>query len=875
MHHAESRRHGNEGTWSTYFERQTVWQGPLSQIIAHLAELERNGSTSVYDGRPQSNGAEFEVYRNRLQILSNTVEIMNSTLAPSLLLCAFWTGVSEEVNQDFLPVYNTRTCVQAIVAWSKVLLAHRLYHCSPSCPFVVHDRSRSFLWNTRIPWKIRNDDYTAGASLALAYDVLQSKMSVAEQRTTRSAIAMLVMNRFSWGICPVSSQHCPDVFSEPHRIVDVNAMYHSNLFLTNLAIEGESDFDAYTTDVLRKNNAEGFNSELSYRFLTLLKTFMQQAVYPDGSTVQGGGFYTNGLREGSLALIAAQRRGLNLLDTPRFRNLVHFSSQIMEPWECGRLPDESSEATHNTFVALFNFLFPASEFVSIMWRQRIGQLRPRSCSKLGWRSVSQLLFLAREPVPFKHNYGILPASALRHFPLKAYFPHRGLLVARTGLGSLHAYVQFDIRSDTVLDGRDAGGHGDFLFAVGGHTWFQSFGEHSREKSLLHIDGVAQEDIAPPAKLLRIESRNGALIAVADLTYAYNTQWARGEKEQLRYNTMFDRTTKAAYRTAVRFSRKETYVPFSNLSMAANFVKRIWKRKTRAEEAQSVIRSICLLDGRASDLKAALGASYGALIISDYVNPGRGSHLVESYLALSNGTIVFNLSCSQNPYEPQCALTLMSPKHGKAVVHIMSHVPLRARTENVGARIRVIVSAEARRPIRIWTGIAAHGLPTLKMRLLKEGVVVQHGEKSEFLHAGHGEGIHRATQTSPGLLYNGGFAVLNATSMKPVLSGPQTFEANIKVRAESRSGMDDVISTCGHRTSARTRIRVFFCESKECKEVPGSGRPCSKASGRQEWRGQLKGGLIYNVRIAVESIDGLLSIVEARYRLRRRRGSSLR
>ncbi|CAN8066525.1 unnamed protein product [Agarophyton chilense] len=872
-HHAESRRHGNEGTWSTYFERQTVWQGPLSEIIAFLAELEQNGITAVYDGRALS-GTGTEAYRDSLKPLSSTIEVMNSTMAPSLILCSFWTGVSAEINQDFLPVYNSETCVRAMVAWSKILLAHRVYHCTPNCPFTYDDLTRSFLWNTRIPWRMRNDDYTAGASLALAYDTLYDKMSASERRIVRSALAMLVMNRFSWGICPVSSEYCPDAVTEPHKIFDKNAMYHSNLFLTNLAIEGEYDFDAYTTEVLRRYDANGFNAELHVRFLTLLKAYIQHAVYPDGSTVQDSSFYTDGLREGSLALVAVQRRGSNLLNTPRFRNVIHYASQIIEPWECGKLPGESSGAIHNAFVALFNFLYPESKIISTMWRQRIGRLLPKSCARLGWRSVYSLIFLAREPAPFMHKNGLLPASTLEYFPLNVYYAHRGLLVARTGIGTSNTHVHFDIRSDVGLDGRDTGGRGDLLFAGGGYTWLRSFGDHSREKTLIHIDGIAQELIAPPAKLLRIDSEDSILIAVADLTYAYNIQWARGREEQLQYNTAYDQKSRTFHQLGVHFSQQETQLPFSNISIPPNLVRRIWKRRIREDLMIRVIRSICLLSGGSSDVNTSHGTLSGSLIISDYVVPGKGSHLIESFFALSSGTRVINLSCSRNPDELQCALTLMSPSKTMAVLRTVSSVPLRAKTEIVGGKLRIIVSAEARRPIRIWTGVAAGDFPALKIRLLKEGLLVEHGRASRFLHATSDGGIRYARHAKLHTLQNGDFVVLNATSMKPILNERQTFEANLNVAAASRSEMDDVISTCGHKTSTRTHIHVFSCKnttsqkSSDCYEVLGWKTPCSKSSGRQEWRGRLTRGYVYRVRIVVESIHGLQSVVEVRYRLRR-------
>lgn len=49
--HADNGRASRPGTWSHYFRRYTLHRGPFSPMVGKLYNLERDGSTKVYDGR--------------------------------------------------------------------------------------------------------------------------------------------------------------------------------------------------------------------------------------------------------------------------------------------------------------------------------------------------------------------------------------------------------------------------------------------------------------------------------------------------------------------------------------------------------------------------------------------------------------------------------------------------------------------------------------------------------------------------------------------------------------------------------------------------------------------------------------------------------
>eukprot|EP00737_Agarophyton_chilense_P003162 gb/GEZJ01003671.1/.p1 GENE.gb/GEZJ01003671.1/~~gb/GEZJ01003671.1/.p1 ORF type:complete len:143 (+),score=17.67 gb/GEZJ01003671.1/:618-1046(+) len=142
---------------------------------------------------------------------------------------------------------------------------------------------------------------------------------------------MLMLKQTSWGTAVESSRNSPNAAQHPHRIFSNWALYHGHLYIANLVLEGERNFDAYASAVLSSGGDSGFNTGLDKRFTALIRAYMTHAAYPDGATFEDA--YTNliALREGSLALVAAERRGLGMIDTDRFRYLIHNVAQMMEP----------------------------------------------------------------------------------------------------------------------------------------------------------------------------------------------------------------------------------------------------------------------------------------------------------------------------------------------------------------------------------------------------------------------------------------------------------------------------------------------------------------------------------------------------------------
>ncbi|CAN8064142.1 unnamed protein product [Agarophyton chilense] len=363
---------------------------------------------------------------------------MTEADAHSLFLCAFWAQVAEKVpsHKHFLNATIMDTCIHATVAWAKVLMAHRTYHCSPSCSTTQHDVEKSYLWNPDLIWEVSNDWYTAGSTLALAYDVLHDRLSESQRRVVRSALALLVMKRWTWGVVDQNTAKYPDAETHPHRIVSNWGMYHSNLYITNLAIEGESGFVPYAQHVLSENDSVGFNHKMNRKFEALINAYMTHSVYPDGSTFEDGYTYHTAFREGSLAFLAAHRRGHNLLNTPRFRNIIHNVAQMFEPWQCAPLLGHSSGGGQGypAYVGLLRYTYPDGSLPRMLWAQRFGKnfTNDGNCRIWWTQTMTQLVIFGDEHKQDLSLVADAPESlsedAKKHFPLAYVSTRRGLII---------------------------------------------------------------------------------------------------------------------------------------------------------------------------------------------------------------------------------------------------------------------------------------------------------------------------------------------------------------------------------------------------------------------------------------------------------------
>lgn len=721
------------GSWSKSFLRLTRGAGPESPFVTSLAEMEASGATAAFTGKPREhmNDAELKALRPLAEKIMESVEAYSH----GLFLCTFWAGVSERQGTDaFLQKNATRTCINASVAWAKVLMAHRTFHCNPNCEQETPDGAHAYVWNFNRTWEVSIDWFTSGVSLALSYDLLYDKMSEKERQVIRSAIALLVMKRWVWGTVDKTDRHAPNAETDPHRIYGNWGLYHSNLYLTNLAIEGESGFLPYAAQVLKENGETGFNAKLNRRFDAMIKAYMIHTIYPDGSTFEDGYTYFTAFREGSLGLVASHRRGTNVLGTARFRNTIHNAAQMFEPWQCGPLVGHSSGGglSYPSFVGLFRYAYPEGPLSRMLWAQRFGKhfLNTDECRIYWTQTMTQLAFFGDEHAEPAEVVADSPETLSENvqslFPQAYVSARRGLIISRASYSQRSSYMHLDARPDSFFLGHDNADRGVITFSALKRRWFDDLdwenNVDSRKHSLFHIDGLAEAQKAPSVTIMKVDNDDSVCISAADLTYAYNVQWARGwqgpngpgTSGTLEYDA-----DGSSHETVYKFPEAEDNSPWDlgwpmednanelgfNRTMSLNGYPNLafggmyqWKRNYRKDLLTHMIRSTVIVRSPKNDI------GFGILV--DAAAAQSGSHAFESYLILEDEvTLDGRVSqCSAN----RCKIVLKSPGSEQLDVHVRTAGrELSYRVETFDEHKRLIVRSTGQTSEEFWIAFHPH------------------------------------------------------------------------------------------------------------------------------------------------------------------------
>lgn len=652
--------------WYKAFLDYTENKGPGNDQLYDWSLID----TSAYTGKADMN-------KTALAILAKEVELMGEYHEGGMFMCALHATVNEKYEyfngKEYLPEgQGFPMAINVIVNFAKIVLSHYATYGCVGCEYrsgIMY----SDLWNPFRSWGIQNDWLTGGLGIALSYDVLYDRFTEEQRRFIRSAIAIMVTARQHWGITDVSNRMSPNAVLHPNRIFSNWATYHANLFLTNLAIEGESDFDDMTSGLTIDGQSPGFDWKIHDRSIALYDAFMKHSVYPEGSTFEDGYVYSLAFREGSLAFIALAKRGINLIDTPRFRNLIYNSAQMHEPFRCGHFIGHSSGggALYPASYALFRYSYPDSELAQMMWAQRMGlDFKSYPC-RIWWHQVMMQMGIMGmdHPEDMEHNSQEgLPTALKQHYHLSMYQPRRGVLVARTDLTDSALYFHFDARPDAFVVGHDNADRGVITLSSHGRTWLDElpWREYytSQHHSIMHIDGQAQALKAPSVRMLKVSDTDNVVLAAADLTYAYNVQWARAwssENEPLVRNEV-DFVDGEPVTRNILYITKETGGPLDygwpqgddtsdigitsstkmfgedHIGFAGIYT---WKRKYRQVSLLHAVRSTALI-------RSSPGLSY-VMVGDNYAMTGSENHSFEMYLILAPGVKLSSTSsCTTQP-----------------------------------------------------------------------------------------------------------------------------------------------------------------------------------------------------------------------------------
>lgn len=776
---AYANNFGNPFSWSAHQNSVTHIRGPESPFIIQIAELDP-AVTELYTGDTIDLSGMSQADLSVLKPLADVMADMNELNSHSFFMCAFWAGVNERMppGEEFMSRSVTQRCKNAVVNWSKVLLAHRAYTCASTCPRGKANEYAKY-WDYKSTYTVYHEWSTGGYSLALTYDTMYESFTNEEKKLIRSALAMVVLKKASWGNTEESTASSPNGALHPHRIFSNWAPYHSTLYGTNLAIEGESGFDMYTSAVLSAEGETGFNTGLNYRFTKMMEAYMTHSIYPDGSTFEDGYTYFIAMREGSLGLIALTRRGINLLDTPRFRNFIHNLVQMIEPWQCGSLIGHGAGggSAYPTYVALFKYAYPNGILPAVIFRNRLGDIfeKTENC-RIDWHQhMMPMTILSSE-----HDESITTASIpqqidptlLQKIPNSFHTTRRGLVIMRNDWRSTSTYVHFDARPDSFVAGHDNADRGVFTFSAREQTWLTDLPRwrenvDSRKHSLLHVDGLAQDEKVPSVSIVQATDNGDMSSASADLTYGYNVQWARGgngasppRRHVVSYESGVEK------HVTVLFEEKEVGNPKTiawpegddgadiglarpscdlwgdaNLGFSGLYT---WKRAYRKIALEWVVRSV-------SVVRSDLGDGY-ALVVDSVSAGDEELHAFESYLVLNDDVDVDEEAsvCGGGV----CTIVLTNG-HGTEATILALTEGMTAMTYRVeeftteAVHERLVLKTKAVGGVSFWLGLHAREEETdFDMTTVADGNIVQVGYGTDTKFFQIDRSTHRLTKTTP-------------------------------------------------------------------------------------------------------------------------------
>ena len=344
-----------------------------------------------------------------------------------------------------------------------------------------------------------------GSSFALAYDFLYNTMTPQQRDLCRQALSAATKDLVTWGMGFPKGRAVSNWYG-----------YHGELGTMLLAIEGE----------------EGFRSERYEMFVEMMRNWMDVSLYPDGGSNEDGYVANTALREGTLAMIAMARRGVNLFHHPNYQAYWRWLVHSMIPGEHeGRTVGYTcaQAAPYESMPTLSRWAMPGHPLVNYHYRRFKGEDYSLN-NRWQYGDLSLLFAMDWDETP---TLPLVPSELA--LPLSAYFPYQGLLTTRSEWSDECVYLNFYARHDAWMDRHENVDRGRFVLAAHGREWSvdrgwsQYYG--SENHNLVHIDGLAQAEAAtgrgkvPNGVMLEHIDTDFVTAGTIDLKNAYDWLWA--------------------------------------------------------------------------------------------------------------------------------------------------------------------------------------------------------------------------------------------------------------------------------------------------------------------------------------------------------------
>jgi hypothetical protein len=357
-----------------------------------------------------------------------------------------------------------------------------------------------------------------GHLLGYAYDFGHGFMTEAQRKTVRGVISTATKGRLWMGA------------RLPHHFRNWNWIAVGlQQPLLSLAIEGE----------------EGYDVRVYKLGVEIARDYLTYGISPNGQSTEAVGYTQFGLVWANPFLVAATRRGDNLLAHSHHRKMLEWYLHSMEPTR-DRFTSHGDGGDGPPMIwtlSMWRHFFPEDPKADFLW-QSFSSRQP---------AATEPLAMSEKFSPFDGNFHIIEPmlwagdsmkdetgkpvdyadGAKLGLPTLMVDPVRGSLNARSGWHRDAATMQFECRVDSVGASHEHADRGNFTFFADGREWAK---DHFRSVETRHhnnilIDGLGQGYWPGPGEWLGHEEKADLVFASADAKEAYDSWWPKQIKDE--------------------------------------------------------------------------------------------------------------------------------------------------------------------------------------------------------------------------------------------------------------------------------------------------------------------------------------------------------
>ncbi len=345
-------------------------------------------------------------------------------------------------------------------------------------------------------------DGVGGHLLGYAYDFAWPVMTEAQRASVRKTIAAATSGKLWMGA------RLPNHFRNWNWIA-VGLQQP----LLALAIEGEEGYDPRVYDLGVK----------------IARDYLSYGISPSGISTEAVGYTQFGLVWANPFIIAAQRRGADLLGHNHHRAMLDWYLYTGLPARDQWLSSGDGGDTGPSVgtLSMWRYFFPGDPKAESLWQSFVHSSKGKALEG-NFHIIEPLLWADEDPlleVPLSSDGKDLVALKL---PPVLFDPVRSSLMARSGWDSNAAFMQFECRTDSVGASHEHADRGNFTFAALGRTWakdnFRSV--ETRHHNSILIDGSGQGYWPGPGVWLGMEENGTLLTAACDAKPAYDWFWPK-------------------------------------------------------------------------------------------------------------------------------------------------------------------------------------------------------------------------------------------------------------------------------------------------------------------------------------------------------------